>query len=81
MIARGSGPSAGAVDAATLPLFTNMRAQCRQCGGRRDIRVHYDSDCALVHGSHFHRLCPCGHRWVEQATEHPTALTLAEPVL
>jgi hypothetical protein len=55
------------VPAATLALFTNQRAICPACGGRREIRVHFDRDCALVRGAHFHRLCPCGHRWIEQA--------------
>jgi hypothetical protein len=26
-------------------------------------------DCELVRGDHFHRICPCGHRWVEQCSE------------
>ena len=65
------------VDAATLPLFSNMRAVCARCGGRREIRVHYDRDCPLVRGTHFHRLCACGYSWVEQTSEtgragHPT---------
>ena len=58
---------ASAVDVTTLPPFSNHRAVCVRCGRRFEIRVHFDRDCALVRGAHFHRLCPCGHRWVEQA--------------
>ena len=57
------------VDAATLPGFSNARAVCACCGARREIRVHYDRDCALVKGTHFHRICTCGYRWVEQTSE------------
>jgi hypothetical protein len=58
------------VDAATLPPFTNMRARCSECGNGREIRVHFDRDCALVRGEHFHRLCGCGHRWLERTSEN-----------
>ena len=26
---------------------------------------------ALVRGDHFHRLCRCGHEWIEQCSERP----------
>jgi hypothetical protein len=42
-----------------------LRARC-------EIRVHFDRGCAEVTGGdHFHRICPCGHRWVERASEGP----------
>ena len=42
------------------------------CGARREIRVHFDRDCARVHGGdHFHRLCRCGNEWVERCSEGP----------
>jgi hypothetical protein len=31
----------------------------------------FDRDCALVRGDHFHRLCRCGHEWLEQCSENP----------
>lgn len=48
-----------------LPPFTNDRAICARCGNRRDIRVHFDRGCPFAEGDHYHRLCPCGHEWVE----------------
>ena len=57
---------AEAVDAATLPPFSNQRG-CPQCEARYGIRVHFDRDCALASGDHFHRLCRWGHEWAEQA--------------
>jgi len=48
---------AAQVSAATLPPFSNMRAVCARCGARWGIRVHFDRDCALVRGDHFHRIC------------------------
>jgi hypothetical protein len=56
------------VDAADLPPFTNMRARCPRCGQRGGTRVHFDRDFAEAHGDHFHRVCPCGHRWVERCS-------------
>jgi len=60
--------SAAVVDAATLPPFTNQRG-CARCGARYEIRVHFDRDCELVRGDHFHRVCSCGHRWLERCSE------------
>ena len=60
---------ATAVSAATLPLFTNLRAVCARCGGRREIRIHYCPGCARVRGVHFHRRCKCGAEWAEQTSE------------
>ena len=54
------------LDGARLPPFSNQRG-CARCGRRYEIRVHFDRDCALVLGDHFHRLCPCGHQWLERA--------------
>jgi len=48
-----------------LPPFTNDRAVCEKCANRRDIRVHFDRGCEHAEGDHYHRLCPCGHEWVE----------------
>jgi hypothetical protein len=60
------------VHVSTLPPFSNMHARCPRCGGRREIRVHFDRDCTEVTGGdHFHRICPCGHRWVERTSEGP----------
>ena len=59
---------------ATLPPFSNQRG-CPHCGARYEIRVHFDRDCELVRGDHFHRVCSCGHRWLERCSEgvlHPT---------
>ena len=59
------------VDVATLPKFSNS-SQCAKCGRRRPIRVHYDPGPGVrgcrhvVGGPHFHRLCPCGHEWIER---------------
>jgi hypothetical protein len=50
---------------ATLPPFSNQHG-CPACGAHREIRVHFDRDCAEVTGGdHFHRVCSCGNRWVE----------------
>jgi len=43
---------------------------CPWCGARREIRVHFDRHCAEVRGGdHFHRLCRCGHEWLERCSE------------
>jgi len=63
---------AHAVAVASLPPFSNQRG-CPQCGASYEIRVHFDRDCALVSGDHFHRVCRCGHRWLERCSEEPTA--------
>lgn len=61
-----------AVDVETLPPFSNQRARCSRCGSRAEIRVHFDRGCAIVRsGDHFHRLCRCGHEWVERCSEGP----------
>ena len=52
------------IDVATLP----------GAAPRDEIRVHFDRDCAEMRGDHFHRICPCGHRWVERCREDPTLL-------
>lgn len=58
------------VDAATLPPFSNQRAVCERCGNRREIRVHFDRGCELARGGdHYHRLCRCGHEWLERCDE------------
>jgi hypothetical protein len=49
-----------------LPPFSNDRAVCAACGARREIRVHFDRSCAAACDDHFHRVCPCGHEWVER---------------
>ena len=56
------------MDVAALPPFSNQRG-CLRCGARYEIRVHFDRDCAAVRGDHFHRLCRCGHRWLERCGE------------
>jgi hypothetical protein len=63
------------VAASTLPRFSNMRAVCARCGARWGIRMHFDRDCALVRGDHFHRICRCGHRWVERTSAQHSATT------
>ncbi len=60
------------LDVAMLPPFSNQRG-CPQCGAQYEIRVHFDRDCAEVRGDHFHRLCGCGHEWLERCSEEPTA--------
>ena len=60
-----------AANAATLPPFSNHRAVCAACGRRFEIRVHFDRDCRLVRGDHFHRFCRCGYGWIEQMAEQP----------
>ena len=60
------------VAVAVLPPFSNQHG-CPRCGARYEIRVHFDRDCALVRGDHFHRVCRCGHRWLERCSEEPTA--------
>ena len=57
------------VEAASLPPFSNQRAVCAECGSRREIRVHFDRNCADASGDHFHRVCRCGHQWVERCSE------------
>ena len=53
-----------------LPAFSNQRARCSKCGTRGGIRVHFDHACALVRAvDHFHRICPCGHQWIERCGE------------
>jgi len=62
------------VHVSTLPPFTNMRARCVKCGARYEIRVHFDRGCReVIGGEHFHRICNCGHRWVEETREAPTS--------
>jgi hypothetical protein len=61
---------AGPLDVATLPPFSNQRG-CPRCDVRCEIRVHLDRDCARVRGDHFHRMCRCGHEWLEQCGERP----------
>ena len=36
-----------AVDADTLPFFSQLPC-CERCGGRGEIRVHFDRDCELA---------------------------------
>jgi hypothetical protein len=63
-------PMAEVVDVRALPAFSNTRARCSRCGAWREIRVHFDRDCKVVHGGdHFHRLCRCGNEWIERTTE------------
>jgi len=57
-------PQRGASDN-ELPLFSNTSV-CPVCGNRREIRVHFDRSCPRAEGDHYHRLCPCGHEWVER---------------
>ena len=68
MIGQSEGPTAGAVDVATLPPFTGMRSVCPECGARSPgNRVHYCRGCRkAVGGEHFHRICPRGHEWLER---------------
>jgi hypothetical protein len=56
-------------DEADLPPF-RQNGRARNCG-RRLIRVHFDRDCAEARGDHFHRVCPCGDRWVERGSVTP----------
>jgi hypothetical protein len=57
------------VHVSTLPPFSNMAAVCARCGGGCEIRVHFDRGCELaVGGDHYHRLCPCGHEWLERVS-------------
>jgi hypothetical protein len=58
-----------AVEEADLPPFTSQSGRCPRCARRGPIRVHFDRECAEARGDHFHRVCPCGHRWVERCTE------------
>jgi len=51
-------------DFATLAGFSQQQG-CDRRGRRWDIRIHFDRDCSLVRGAHSHRICPCGHRWIE----------------
>jgi hypothetical protein len=68
------------VDVSTLPPFSNMRARCAACGAGREIRVHFDRGCRFVTGGvHFHRLCGCGHSWVEQCSEAGASAASADP--
>jgi hypothetical protein len=55
------------VDVSMLPAFSNHRAVCARCGARFEIRVHFDRGCELANGGdHYHRLCGCGHEWLER---------------
>ena len=56
------------LDASELPVFSNQRG-CARCGARYEVRVHFDRDCELVRGDNFHRVCGCGHRWLERCSE------------
>ena len=56
------------VEPADLPPYRHW-GPCPQCGRHRPILVHFDRDCTEVRGDHYHRVCPCGHRWVERCTE------------
>jgi len=42
----GQRHSHAPVPTASLPRFSNLRAVCARCGGRRTIRVRFDRDCA-----------------------------------
>ncbi len=62
----GRGMELPPVDVTSLPPFSNA-SRCAQCGCRYPIRVHFDRGCRRVRaGDHFHRLCPCGHEWIER---------------
>jgi hypothetical protein len=54
---------------ASLPLFSNQHGRCPRCARRGGIRVHFDRNCADARGDHFHRVCPCGERWIERCRE------------
>jgi hypothetical protein len=54
----------------SLPPFSNQRG-CPRCWARYEIRVHFDRDCTRARGEHFHRVCCCGHEWVEHCSEGP----------
>jgi len=56
------------VDHADLPPF-RWEGPCAECGGGSPIRVHFDRDCPEARGDHYHRVCPCGHRWVDRCRE------------
>jgi hypothetical protein len=56
------------ITAADLPPYT-FRQPCRQCRRRAPAMVIFDRDCAEVRGDHYHRVCPCGHRWVDRCSE------------
>ena len=61
-----------AVHASTLLPFSNA-SRCARCGARYEIRVHFDRGCTeVVGGEHFHRICNCGHRWVERCSATPS---------
>jgi hypothetical protein len=54
------------VEVETLPPFSNQ-SRCALCGRGYCIRVHFDRGCAeMREGEHFHRICDCGHRWIER---------------
>jgi len=53
------------------PLFSNDRAVCARCGNRREIRMHFDRGCAGAREDHYHRICRCGHEWVERGAAAP----------
>jgi hypothetical protein len=62
-------PITTSVEEADLPPFSNQSGARSRCAGRGPIRVHFDRDCARARGDHFHRVCPCGHEWVERCSE------------
>ena len=48
-------PSAGRIDARTLPAVFSNDTRCPLCHRSGEIRVHYDPGCAEIAGAHYHR--------------------------
>ena len=67
------------VQVEVLPPFSNA-SRCANCGVRYPIRVHFDRGCSeVIAGDHFHRICDCGHRWIERSASKPLDAWIATP--
>ena len=66
---RMPAPNDDPVGHAPLPPY-RFPGRCIVCGRTSDLRVHFCRSCSLAPdaGDHFHRLCPCGHEWVERCS-------------
>jgi hypothetical protein len=55
------------VEETELPPYRHW-GPCALRRARAD-RVHFDQDCTEARGNHYHRLCLCGHQWVERCSD------------
>jgi hypothetical protein len=70
----------GRVEARTLAAIFSNYTRCPECRRSTLIRIHYEPGCPRASGPHFHRLCPCGHEWMERSAGHaPIDMKVGDP--